>query len=278
MKTLKSVFRVCLYQIRRWADNLRIYIVLLCIFIFLSTYLIPVRNFINAVNEPATPFILPLLLSNGFLSAILFLGVILLFCNAPFYDSNQIFILMRTDKIIWAYGQVLYIVFTSVFYMVCLVAISILVLLPDILLRNEWGRIWTTLASTDASVQFLIPFQVNYAFLINYKPVQAMTIILVMGTLICCLFGFLLWILNLYIGKNLSIFLALASVLLTIRVDHLSDWIKYIVPVSWLNLNSMSKYASHGLTVAKAMVILIILDGILLISSVGKTVSSDMKR
>lgn len=56
----------------------------------------------------------------------LFLGVVLLFCDAPFIEDEQPYIMLRSGRRIWFIGQMLYIVVASVLYLIVLYFISVL--------------------------------------------------------------------------------------------------------------------------------------------------------
>lgn len=64
----------------------------------------------------------------------------------------------------WTY----YVYFSvSILYMLCLTGISILIIFPNVCLSGEWGRIWTTLALTDAGEQFGLSFGVSDILSLN---------------------------------------------------------------------------------------------------------------
>lgn len=81
----------------------------------------------------------------------LFLGVVLLFCDAPFIEDEQPYIMLRSGRRIWFIGQMLYIVVASVLYLIVLYFISVLVLLPHIEWSAEWGKLLSTFSQTSAA-------------------------------------------------------------------------------------------------------------------------------
>ena len=90
----------------------------------------------------------------------MFAGVLLFYTDAPFYDSHQLFVVMRSGVSRWCLGQALYVIAVSVGYMCFLTAMSVVVLLPQITFSGEWGRVWTTLAYSDAGYESGLVFGV----------------------------------------------------------------------------------------------------------------------
>lgn len=276
MKQIVASLKVCRYQIKMWKESPKIYLVFICMFIFLTTYLLPVRVFLEQVGEAASPFILPFLFSNGILSAILFLGIVILFCNAPFYNNNHVFIVLRVGKQSWIVGQMMYIFAASIWYMVLMFLLSILILVPYTNMDGDWGRIWTTLALTDARVQFMIPFQIFYELIIRYKPIESIFLILVIGSLVCYFLGIMLWLINISLGRRVSIVLVMASLLLTSRVTNLPSWVKFLAPISWLDLSKLSEYAPYGMSGFKVIILLIAVNIVLSVSVFIKMKHTDI--
>ena len=49
-------------------------------------------------------------MDDGITRMLFYFGVVLLFCNAPFMDDQQMFVLVRTGRLRWFAGQLAYIV------------------------------------------------------------------------------------------------------------------------------------------------------------------------
>ena len=149
MKMILYSLKVCLYQIRIMSKNYKIYTIPVCLFIFMKSFLDPFREFLIASGEKATPFLFPFFLNGKFCAAVVFAGIVLFFVDAPFYDKDKLFVMIRCGRAKWVTGHFFYIIFVSIGYMLCWVGISVLMLIPRIDFSNEWGRVWTTLALTD---------------------------------------------------------------------------------------------------------------------------------
>lgn len=257
MKTLSQSIRICSYQLCILSRNYKIYTLPVCLFIFMWNVLEPFRTFLATVHTDASPFLFPFLFSDEFLCALMFAGILLFFTDAPFYNEHQLFVIMRSQISRWTLGQIFYVLTVSALYMCFLLVMSVLMLVPYISFNTEWGKVWTTLAVTGAGYDFSLSFHVTKSVIFDYTPLQAVLLTFVVGVLICSLYGFCMWCLNLYLGKNLSLVLVLASVCLVTRIRFLPAWLTYLTPSRWADLANLYEYARHGLSVPKTIRILI---------------------
>ena len=258
MKMILYSLKVCLYQIRIMSKNYKIYTIPVCLFIFMKSFLDPFREFLIASGEKATPFLFPFFLNGKFCAAVVFAGILLFFVDAPFYDKDKLFVMIRCGRAKWVTGHFFYIIFVSIGYMLCWVGISVLMLIPRIDFSNEWGRVWTTLALTDKAYELGLSFYVTPELVMNYQPVRAFFLVFGMGCLICIFYGLCMWLLNIYLGKIISFAVIMASVLLVTRVEYMPPWMIYLVPSGWADVGNLSAYTAHGLSINKANLILII--------------------
>lgn len=121
-----ACFSIALHNFKKWAVNPRLYILLLIEVLYLHSRLSPVGELCVRTGYKVTPYLLPFLLDEGSAVMMLFLGVVLLFCDAPFIEDEQPYIMLRSGRRIWFIGQMLYIVMASVLYFIVLYFISVL--------------------------------------------------------------------------------------------------------------------------------------------------------
>ncbi len=278
MKIWCQAAGICRYELRILKGNYKLYLIPVCLFIFMMNELYPIREFLFVTEESASPFLLPFLLNDTMLTASVFAGAVLFFMDAPFYEKQQLFVIMRSGVPGWILGQVLYIFAVSAIYMCTLVGISILMLVPKVGLSLEWGRVWTTLSLTDAGDMFGLTFGVSDLILFGYVPLEAMLLVVLLGFFICSFYGFCLWCLNMYVGRVVSTVITFASILLVTRVKYFPGWVMYLVPSAWIDLSNLSKYALHGISVQRAFFLLIAGCGILAAIAFYKTVRSDIAK
>ena len=114
MKTIWYGLKVCLYQLRILSKNYKIYTVPICLFIFMKSFLDPLNEFLVETGEQITPFLFPFFLNGRFCAALVFAGILLFFMDAPFYDKEKLFVMIRCGRAKWVIGQVFYIITVSV--------------------------------------------------------------------------------------------------------------------------------------------------------------------
>ena len=68
------------------------------------------------------------------------LPLIFIYCDAPFIDKNQIYILMRCKRKLWGIGQIIYIFMTSAIYFSLIAAMTIVLNIRNIEYMNDWGK------------------------------------------------------------------------------------------------------------------------------------------
>ena len=98
----------------------------------MKSFLDPFREFLIASGEKATPFLFPFFLNGKFCAAVVFAGIVLFFVDAPFYDKDKLFVMIRCGRAKWVTGHFFYIIFVSIGYMLCWVGIIVLMLIPRI--------------------------------------------------------------------------------------------------------------------------------------------------
>lgn len=247
MHRVANVLRVAGYQFSQLVRGSRIWLVLVCNFIFLQSQMLPLRNFLTEYDAAATPFLFPFLFTEPFLSVCFLGGIVLLFCNAPFFSPAQKFVAIRTGKRVWAAGQILYIICTGILYFLVLYVMSAAVLLPQLSLKNEWGSVWNTLARTGAGEQMEVFLTVPAFVLNSLQPLEAVGLVGILGALNSVLLGELLFLFNIYWKKEAGIAAAAMFILLPTRANRMPEAVHYLLPASWMSLSGLGGDAnSHG--------------------------------
>lgn len=237
MHNAANVLRVAGYQFSQLMRGSRIWLVFVCNFIFLQTQMIPLRNFLTGYEAEATPFLFPFLFMDPFLTVCFFGGMLLLFCNAPFFSPAQKFVAVRTGKKVWAMGQILYIACTGTLYFGILYAMSTAVLIPQLSLKNEWGNVWNTLARTVAGEQAGVFLIVPASVLNAMRPLETVGLVGLLGILNAVFLGELFFAFNIYWKKEVGIAVAVIFILLPTRASRMPELVRYLLPVSWMSLN-----------------------------------------
>jgi hypothetical protein len=210
------------------------------ILVFTNMVVSPIVNLAQSVNESVNPWIMPFIMSDDYMIIILFICAVVLFCDAPFIDEQQPYVIIRSDKICWALGQILYVVLSGLIFAVFIFISVCINLIGVINFSSDWGKIIGTLAQTNAGTQFNSYISFDYSIMVNYSSIEATFITILLVWAVSVFLGLLMFLINTHlnniIGPVVAFVLVLAQYFLPIiRVDVLY----YFSPVSWVNLKNI---------------------------------------
>ncbi|GAB6172484.1 hypothetical protein JCM15765_19620 [Paradesulfitobacterium aromaticivorans] len=240
---MAKIFRIlsCSTQnLRKWSANPRIYVLVLLLLGLLSEVIRPIADFSSAVQVAATPWVFPYLALSQRVLLLLMLGIVLLFCDAPFIDAHQPYVIIRSGKKDWLWGQIVYIMLASALYFLFIAIISALMLLPNLTFSREWGKIFGTLALTDAGNQFNIGLPISYRLQLAYTPVGAMAFSFMMNWLVGTFLGLLMFVLNMRFAREIGAVVVTAFVFLEYFAFEANGFLLFsLSPVSWASLGTL---------------------------------------
>lgn len=81
---------------RKWKSSYRVFIVFLSVLVFTFIREDYLRQYAQDVGLAVTPYFFAFQMDDGITRMLFYFGVVLLFCNAPFMDDQQMFVLVRT--------------------------------------------------------------------------------------------------------------------------------------------------------------------------------------
>ena len=200
-------FRICMQNIRKWGSNSRIKMCLIMSFLFVYSYISGMWKIIPLVGEKMNPWIFPFLFCWRFMKIVFMAPIVFIFCDAPFIDSNQSYVMLRTSRKKWCFGQVLYIYAGSVIYAFVLFFSTIIINIGHI----KWGTSWGKVLGSAGTSTVLSTLGINYTTV----KVPAITKTNVAGTIIAGFF-----------------------VILTAVVDG-NQRLIWFSPISWNSLNNI---------------------------------------
>lgn len=230
------------FQMKQSFATPRIPLLLLLVSIYIFATIQPVGDFSRDVQEAATIWSFPHITNDYVCQLVIMAAAVGLFCDAPFRSSAYWYVLPRAGNTAWAIGMCLYIVVFSFLYILLVLLVGVLALLPNIQLGTGWGRIWGTLARTNAGNQFHVQLAVNDYIIGAYQPMQATAICFLLAWACCIWLGFLSYCLNNFTGSNAGSVVATGFVLLDIAVYN--TWSYAYFRISPLTLAQVSQLVS----------------------------------
>ncbi|MCH5207812.1 MAG: hypothetical protein J1F04_02910 [Oscillospiraceae bacterium] len=190
MSSVKSVISICAQNFRKWATDYRMWTIAALLIIMTIIYADNVHKNAAALNSDVSLWIFPFLYSSRYMKLVYTLPVVLMFCDAPFVDKNQTFVMMRTTRMKWLCGQILYIIAASAVYYLFIFLLSVLstVFIADF--SSDWGRTFYTLANGGVVMPAEVPrIEISLIVVEYFTPPQA------------CFFTFLLsWFAGIFLG------------------------------------------------------------------------------
>lgn len=242
MKLFRTSFFICIQNFRKWTTDYRIWILGIIICILIHSYWSDMEIISNSIGIKPSQWIFPFLYSQFYMKLIFTLPLILIFCDAPFTDSNQIFVIMRSGRKSWALGQILYIFMTSAVYYIFIFAATLFFSLSCSDWSMEWGKVINTIAHTNIA-QNNGAFFVEASSLITtfFSPVQAVWFTFLLSTLSAAVLGLIIFFVNITTNaKSIGMAVSASLAVLSFMVANGDlDYLLKFSPMSWNTLNNV---------------------------------------
>ncbi len=196
MNSVRSVFSICAQNFRKWTTDYRMWTIAVLLVVMTFIFADDVRKNAAALDSDVSVWIFPFLYLSRYMKLVFTLPVVLIFCNAPFIDKNQTFVMMRTSRLKWLCGQILYIILASAVYYLFIFLLSILstVFIADFSL--DWGKTFYSLANGGIILpEGVTRVEIPKIIVEYFTPIQA------------CFFTFLLsWLAGIFLGMIIFFF------------------------------------------------------------------------
>lgn len=240
MSFLKTIFRISAQNLRKWRTDYRIWVIAVFLFVITLIYVDDLKKVADGLGFEMSVWIFPFMYSQFYYKLIFTLPLVLMLCDAPFVDKNQLFIMMRTTRTRWLGGQILYIVTASGIYYLFIFAISILTTIVYGSFSPEWGELITAL-SYDTMLKYEVLDVSYFSFsevVVDYfSPPLACFYTFIMSWLVGTFLGLVVFVCNLFTGSKLwGIAVCGMFVTLTMPADGYY-LLNRFSPVSWCTLN-----------------------------------------
>lgn len=215
-------------------------------------------------GEKITPAAYVFLQSYAGFLLILFLEAMVFYTDAPFITYEQLYVVLRTGKTRWYFDQIVYIVVSSLMILLTTAFLCIVRLFPVIKFSLSWDRILGTFALTDAGQQFEVVLPVPYKILNRYEPIEAMGYSLLAGWGILCFIGMCMFVISLLRNRKEAVIITTVMILIFGIQDYYPAWIRYIVPLSWMQITELGvRYSEFSPTQKYVSVALPVILGVL---------------
>lgn len=237
MRLFKRSACVCAQNFRKWGANYRIWIIVIFAIIFTQEMTAPVLSFSRQLGIPVSPWIFPFLYGQGYVKLLFFFPLLLLYCDAPFVDENQPYIIARSGRTAWALGEIGYIVVSSALYFLFLLLLSMMMLLPNLQYTDDWGKVLGTLSKTSAYTVLGNKIFISSQIIDYFTPPQAMWFTFFLSWLAGIFLGLLVYMLNSLTNTRVLGVLAASFFLVLDAAAKGPNPLRWFSPVSWCALD-----------------------------------------
>ena len=201
MNRMKWIVLCASENFRKWRTTPRIGIIAAIILIFgiydytpLSAY---GREVYGGISSWILPFMFPTALMIVFFNCI----TTAFFSNAPFADRHMPFLVIRTGRLNWILGQILYIILAAAVYVGYYFLVSIVCLLPSVNFSNDWGAAVSAMAAGQyPPSEYHITIFFSDFIVDHFTPVEATAISV-----------FLMWGVSVFLGCLIMVFNVISS-------------------------------------------------------------------
>ncbi len=245
MASLKCIFSICSQNFRKWQADYRIWCIAVVLLIMTSVYIGDIKKICDYAGTQMPIWIFPFLYSQFYTKLIFTLPVVLLFCNAPFTDSNQVFVYMRSGKTKWLLAQIVYIMEASAAFYLFLLILSLIMTMFTGELAFDWGET-LSMISADSGIRLRAdaPFiDVAYIIVNFFTPLQAVGFTFLMSWLGAVILGLVIFLFNTVTGnKTIGVLISSLLVIISSTIENdIGNWNALIQfsPISWITLDNI---------------------------------------
>ena len=270
MFRLQYILRIFRYKLLSRKFFFYVFFVGFSFWLFLN----PLKQISNITGYGISPWGYPLLLSNVFF-AVLFLGsAVYVFSDIPDCGKESMFHYIRLGRIKWGIVQLITIVFLALIITLLSFLVSVVTLLPNIVWEKNWGRIYYTIALTDASSQYELLFLSPYKILSHYKAIEALLMTIGMVFLVLTFLGVAMFSISIFFSNSIAIIFGEIFAISPLVVDNISQKtpiVQFFSPASWIGISNIGyEYNWDCPTMGYIIFVLCVLIGIFSVMSLLK--------
>ena len=252
---MKQVFKVARFNFFQWRRNKNVYLCFLLAFLMCS--MLADKAILFASNYGLTLQIFETFIwtfgdANSILLSSLLL--LLLFSDMPFIEKITPYYLVRCKRTVWIVGQVLYVVLSTVIYILFLLFVTCICSVHISFLGNKWSKTSALLGQSGIGGEIALPTSIKTLEMSSpYKCVLVISVLLILYALLVAM---LMLLFNLHQGKyagvlsvlGLNLFGLLLNPQIFLGLFKIPDTLAYKanVLVGWLSPLNHATYYMHN--------------------------------
>ncbi len=262
MRDLRAAFFCAGINFRKWHKSPTILLLAVLWALYLLHVVIDIPVFCFENGYYITPWVLPFVFARSPVTLVYGCALTILFAQAPFCDVSSPFVMVRTGKRAWFWGQIIYILGAALIFALFTCGCVYLYFAPCMAWDPGWGGVLRGL-SEDGSLTQMGYYNVSALILRTYTPVQATVYAFLLMWLSATLTGMLLLFCNVVIRNGIGTIIVSAmacwSYFAIGAYRWLGDWVCRTALLQWNSLYAMSPIITRGAEPVEAIVVQLIL-------------------
>lgn len=243
MRSVKSVFSIAAQNFRKWTTDYRIWVIAALLVVMTFIFADDVRRYAAALGSDVSIWTFPFLYVERYMRLVFTLPVVLMFCNAPFVDKNQTFVMTRTTRVKWLCGQILYIIIAAAVYYLFIFLLSIISTIFIAEISPDWGGTFYSIANGGVEIpEGGSRVEIPKIIVEYFTPVQACFFTFLLSWLGAVFLGIIIFFFNLLTqSRNIGIVVSFAFVVWSFMVKDTFGLGRYrkLSPLSWNTLDNI---------------------------------------
>jgi len=239
MDKFKKIVRVCRYQLSLQSKDMKTKVFFLLLFLYIAGLMSPVREFAGVVGERIAPWGFIILFNDLVIPFVIFSLWCIMVCEAPFQNDGYLYFAGRSGKVNWFFGEILFLTVYSGIFVLTIAVFSIVCGLPYVTFIGNWGKVWTTLAYTDAAEQFSIPFQLPQSLMSDSTPLKALLLSILLVWWVAFLLAVTVFMINWIFRTKIGVAVAWLLVFFDLTIYNILDL--QLGSYSVISLSKLSK-------------------------------------
>jgi hypothetical protein len=196
-------------------------------------------NFAELMNLKSSPWLFPFLTGQNYSKIFIFIGILLLFCDAPFIDKSQPYLIIRSGRRKWCTGQIIYVFGATLFYFAFMLILSILLNINHLEYNSDWGKVIGTIGNGLALDFASRNVSINWTVINYFTPITAMFYSYLLLSLGGIFIGMILFFTNILTENKVFGFIIASFFVFLEFIGKLFPKILWISPISWVDLNNI---------------------------------------
>lgn len=196
-------------------------------------------RFVEAANYPISIWTLPFLFQNVYIQFIYGISVVYFFSTVPFFQQSQMYTVLRQGRKEWIICKCLRIFLTSFALSMAEFLCSIIVLVPNVELTQDWGKVLYSLSMTTAIDEYNINIPIPYEMINNYSAIEAMMLVIILLFGVTLITGYIMFTVSMLFSRVIAVIAGTTMAILPIVVANIYyqlNEITFFSPFSWLDI------------------------------------------